>query len=712
MLCGQSNLQNGAGGMIRNWASAIAGLSVLLLASSAQSSGCCDETPRWTVANAVFTGYDNSVVAVPGNDTRVNLLLLLTDARGATAFTPPPAMAASESSTRVPAPFFQWSGFRSDGETVPNSLNCPNRAASREFQAALSAEGRIPMGERRALVSARQAMETDCLSSEAAKPIDTSGIGQSEFAGYLRGAMAFYAGNFAAAGTDFADLGSAKNGWVKETALYMVARAALNRAQTTAFDDYGSLAEPAKRDQTAIAAAGKAFGDYVRAYPAGRYADSARGLMRRVYWLAGDRAKLAGEYAKLFAVTDAARRGIDDLTLAEEIDNKLLIGQTDSASDAPALLAVVDLMRMRGSNPLYGSDTSDKPIELAEIEGQRAKFASDKPLFDYVLASHAFYVGKRPAEVLRLIPDAARQPRFTNVQFSRQMLRGFALEATRDGNTRGFWIELIGGAEAGYQRTAVELALAMHEERTGGMARVFAPDSRVRNANIRGILLGYGAGPDILRQQAASQSVPQAERDTALFTLLSKQLGRGLYAGFLGDIRLVRPSAPAENGSFQALDFRSPLYGAPPPLPLGLFTAARGYGEIGCAPLRDTVATLAKAPRASRPLLCLAEFFRVAGFDHFMLDAQLPKDELGGAPSLFPGKPFSRLETYKAIIADTAAPPDDKAYALYRAVRCYAPSGNNDCGGIEVDVAQRKAWFLRLKRDYPKSKWAVSNSYW
>ncbi len=59
------------------------------------------------------------------------------------------------------------------------------------------------------------------------------------------------------------------------------------------------------------------------------------------------------------------------------------------------------------------------------------------------------------------------------------------------------------------------------------------------------------------------------------------------------------------------------------------------------------------------------------------------RTELGGTPSDFPGKPYARLETYRAIIADPkAAPPvADKAYALYRAVRCYAPAGNNACGG-------------------------------
>ena len=103
---------------------------------------------------------------------------------------------------------------------------------------------------------------------------------------------------------------------------------------------------------------------------------------------------------------------------------------------------------------------------------------------------------------------------------------------------------------------------------------------------------------------------------------------------------------------------------------------------------------------------------RVNGFDDFALDSQPAKDELGGTVSLFPGPAFSRLELYKAIIADAAAPAPDKAYALYRAVNCYAPSGNNTCGGVEVPTAQRKAWFLRLNKDYPTSHWAQDQRYY
>ena len=86
---------------------------------------------------------------------------------------------------------------------------------------------------------------------------------------------------------------------------------------------------------------------------------------------------------------------------------------------------------------------------------------------------------------------------------------------------------------------------------------------------------------------------------------------------------------------------------------------------------------------------------------------------LASSKPLFPaGTPYARLEVYKAIISDPRAGADDKALALNRAVRCYAPGGNNSCSGTEVELAQRRAWYFRLKREYPQSRWARDLKYY
>jgi hypothetical protein len=117
-------------------------------------------------------------------------------------------------------------------------------------------------------------------------------------------------------------------------------------------------------------------------------------------------------------------------------------------------------------------------------------------------------------------------------------------------------------------------------------------------------------------------------------------------------------------------------------------------------------------------LLCLGEFIRNSGFDPYYygvtryLDDMPDKDELGGSPSLFPGTRFSRLEGYRTVIANPKAGPANHAYALYRAVNCFAPSGYNGCDAADVPKNQRRAWFQQLKTDFPASPWAKKLKYY
>ena len=84
-----------------------------------------------------------------------------------------------------------------------------------------------------------------------------------------------------------------------------------------------------------------------------------------------------------------------------------------------------------------------------------------------------------------------------------------------------------------------------------------------------------------------------------------------------------------------------------------------------------------------------------------------------GATGSATGSATASASVKVSITADVSAPgkayaaAGDKAYALYRAINCYAPSGNNSCGGSDVDKSVRKAWFQRLKGDYAKSSWAT-----
>lgn len=682
-------------------------LASLMLPAAAGASGDFGCEPNWKPFNRSYGPCSNSALLSPGNDSRVNLLFLMRDAQAASG------AGMAQPGGRVAEPglgrnFFSWHALRTALYPQPDRPADDNPhygsrcvslgSGAAAFEAAVRVSRVVPSAEREALSAARATVGSACGGNGGMIPPEgVSSAAGREFLAYLQGADAFYAERWAAANDAFAGLGRSKDPWLAETARYMLARTHLNEAQAAAFDDYGSFVAD-KVDKAALARARAGFDDYLDRHPRGRYAASARGLVRRTLWLAGDPAALAREYERMLGATPAATPAA--AALVQEIDNKLLIGGQGRAIDGPLLLATIDLMMMR--EPYEGGPPV---LSAAELASQAPAFAGRPDLWGYVQASHAFYVEGNAARVLLLVPDDARRPSYGPVAFSRQVLRGMALAALGDRNEAGFWRELLGGANEPYQRPVVELALAMNLERTGGLAEVFAPASPIGETAIREILMLHVAGPDLLRAQARAAQRPQHERDLALFTLLMKQIAHGDYAGFLRDSALISTDASSEGGLW---DLRQQEQ-----VPVGLFRQATWSDGYPCPALAATTAALAADPRDVKARLCLGDFYRLNGFDGYASGTGKPgRDELGGTPAQFPGRPTPRGDFYAQIIADAKGPGADKAYALYRAINCYAPSGNNQCGNADVPQSQRRAWFQRLKRDHASSPWAQKLRYY
>ncbi len=405
-------------------------------------------------------------------------------------------------------------------------------------------------------------------------------------------------------------------------------------------------------------------------------------------------AGLAREYERLLTATPGTQ--LDAARLVQEIDYKLLLKDDAAARvDAPLLLATIDLMLMRPED-----EVGTRGLTEEQLIGQKERFSTRPDLYSYLLASHAFHVAGDPRRVLMLIPDDARRTSYTPLAFSRQVLRGMALAALGDRNEGTFWRELLQGAAAVYQRPVIELALALQHERTGRLAEMFAAGSPVQDSAIREVALAYTASPALLRAQAGDRGRPRRERDVALFTLLNKELNRGFYADFLRDRALVPADGQTDVG-FWSFPLQEKI-------PVGLFTQGTTSGEdYPCPALATTAAQLARNARDAKGLLCLGEFYRLNGFDS-LTQVYRPRErgELGAGPEQFPGKPLYRDAIYSRVMADPAAAPNERAYALYRALRCYAPAGNNSCSGESVDVAVRRGWFQRLKRGFRTTAWA------
>lgn len=706
------------------WSAAGAGL----LAASGVAWACADSScsPSWKLG-AVEPDCASRAVLTPGNDSRVNLLFLLRGAAGlgvtADAYPALEYEAAGYGRT-----FLDWHTLnaglfpkppRAEDDYGPDfagsrciSLNSGTPA----FLAALAASKTLSGAERTALGAARQRLDRTCRGGDennaaplADWPNQVASPAAKAFLGYLKASDAFYGERWDEAQQGFAALAQAPDPWVRETAAYMLGRVDLNAAQARAFDEYGWYQGLKTIDKVAVARAREHLSAYLKAWPNGRYNASATGLQRRALWLEGDTKGLAAEYARQLASVKAGTE--DAARLVEEIDNKLLFaGDRAPAADGPILLAALDLVQMRDyswDDDEGGEGKTVKPsLTEADIVAQAPAFAGQPELYGFVQASHAFYVRKDYRKVLALIPDDARRSAYSPVGFSRQVLRGMALAAIGDRNEAGFWRELLGGSTALWQRPTVELGLALHMERHGQVAQVFAKDSPVQDTTLRKILLTHSAGPAVLRGVAQDTARPQAERDAALFTLLYKQLTRGDYAGFAASRTLVPASASTDAVLWNFTEQQT--------IPVGLFAKGRWSDGYPCQSITVTAQKLAKNPQDTSARLCLGDFLRLNAFDGWNeLDDSPDKAELGGAARDFAGQPLAREAIYTGIIANRAAPANDRAYALYRMVYCYAPSGYNGCGGKGAEVEQRKAWFTQLKREYPGSAWARKlRFYW
>ena len=681
----------------------------------ARASGDSSCYPTWKPVS-LSAGCANHAALAPSNDTRANLLMLAL--RPNTPVRPYPKFEWQDRA--LGRTFFTWPQLRqvygpapapaSDSETAASwGSRCASLASgSAAFRAALLADRQVSAAERDALGKARDPLAKGCSGNarplQGEWPAGLSSAGARAFLGYLQAADAFYAGDWPAARQRFAALPKARQPWVAETAAYMAIRVELNAAQENAFDEYGTFQGPAKVDQAAVARGQAAIAAYLKRYPKGRYAASATGLERRTAWLGGDLAGLSRAYDRLLGTVPSGSDAA--LDLVQEVDNKLLFAKdAGAAMQSPILLATYDLMRMRSS------EGADSPrFTAADLAAQQPRFAARPDLYAYLLAAQAFYVERDAGRTLALTATRAKGTGPTPLGFSSAMLRGLALAERRDPAEAAFWQSALDTAQAPYQRPLVELALAIAFERAGKVELAFAPRSPITDPTIREILLRKVAAPDLLRRVSRDSALDRHQRDLALFSLLGGDLEHGHFADFGRDRALI-PADAVTTGSPGSFPLDETI-------PVGLFASGTWADVYPCAALAVTAAKLATNSGDATARLCLGDFWRINGFDRLSSDETVDPASNDGGPALgssasqFPGATITRASLYPPIIADARTPAADRAYALFRSVMCYAPSGNNDCGGADVPKAQRKAWYGTLKHDYPDSRWARDLRYY
>ncbi|OZA65691.1 MAG: hypothetical protein B7X78_04840, partial [Sphingomonadales bacterium 39-62-4] len=349
---------------------------------------CADPscTPAWELGAADYECAGRAMIS-PGNDTRINLLLLMQSLHpvpdAATAVGPDPY------DPQYGRTFMSWAGMRQtlwphaetagySGEEAPSCE--PAVSGSPAFLGAIAADAGLSDAERTALTALRA--QTGCNEGAWNEPAITSKPGH-EYLAYLKAADAFHKNDWSVASQGFSALTRAKSAWVAETARYMPIRIGLRMAIATSVDEWGDFVGTEKVDKPSLEAASGAIDDYLKAYPKGRYAASAQGLKRRVAWLRGDMPTLVQHYETLLASTPGSSEAAANL--AEEIDSKLLehadAAQIAAQGKAPLLLAVADFKQMRPS----GDDSIG--LSTSDLAAQKAQFSAHPELYGLIEAS-------------------------------------------------------------------------------------------------------------------------------------------------------------------------------------------------------------------------------------------------------------------------------------------------------------------------------------
>lgn len=538
----------------------------------------------------------------------------------------------------------------------------------------------LPAAETRALAEARLQLTGQCEGNVKPLPValPQKGAG-AEFTRYLQAAAAFYNAQYDQADAGFAALTGAASPWIAETAHYLLIRAPLNRAQQNAVGEWGDL-DLAKVDQAALRRAETRIDDYLRLYPQGRYSASARRLYRRVDWLQQDTESLARRF------TEAFRSGDGNYFLLIELDHKLLDRMPAKAPAAlPELLLVDGLRNLRAPSPWASPDEQAAKPTAAALKKRIADagWPTAPDWQPYLLAMQRYEIDHDYAAAAKAtaLPDDA--PR-TLLNFSTRVLHGLSLAALqRWDEAEAHWRRQLAKESDPARITLLQLTLAMTLERADRLATVLAADTPISQPLFRQTVLPVASAP-LLRQAVVAAHLTPEERAAAHWQLLAKDLTRGHYTDFASDLTLATPAAIAPDTTVT-----SPNY--------------------GCTPIAQLAARLAEAPQDAAATNCLADFFRDK--TDYAFPGQ-PDGALGSGPDRFGGVQRTSLDLYRQVINAPAVSDNHRAYALSRALSCFATSGNNHCGSADIPRRERQRWFTLLKTRYAKTEWAKRQRIW
>jgi hypothetical protein len=522
-----------------------------------------------------------------------------------------------------------------------------------------------------------------------------------DYLGYISAANAFYTDDYEAAGKIFSQLTNTGSAWVKEASLYNLIRVEIRKTQQQSDDRYGFF-DIAGVDKTQANKIIPAIQRYLDKYPAGRYADSADQLKRRAYWLTHDWKKLVESYLKAINAVRNNNNFITATELSLEIDDKYLSANMENNAnkihapleqivwDDPVIATAQILIRLRKPASAVGLDV----IKLHENNFERQKANS---LYQYILTAYNFFGEEKYEAVVKETENwRTNITQADYASFSIAALRAEALSKLNRWQDAAVLLqELRELSPSPLLKDHFELAQAQNLEASGNLKKIFEPDSIIHSPILRKRILRAAADTRLLEYVLDQKHIITSEKSIALAALLNKELLSKQYKSLLEH---QQKYATLKLDNVDGLD-------------LLRNETISSKDNFTCQKWSKVLADLNSDKVPPQALLCLGERLRTLE-DSFIKPLVPYKDELGKSDDNFNCKSLTRLPLYLAVIDNDSAKDDDKAFALRRALYCFATSGYNHCGTEEIPAEKRKDWFIKLKSEYKKSPWSIKQKYY
>ena len=661
--------------------------------------------PIFNLNDNQYQKCNNLPVLIPSNDNQTNMHLMLSDLDLATIKPSAPITDSLWDVSRTKVPFDAFNLSSVVENKIPNQRkfegssrnNFDERCYTLEsgsygFEQQVKANRKIPNNEKTILINARNKI-VECDNKLTLINVDPNWNNVTrQYASYLNATISFYNTHYSTANKIYTVLSKVDDAWLKETSQYMLIRTSLNEAYASGTGQYGDV-ELEKINNTKLKQLFENITAYLKLYPNGQYAASARGFMRRGFWLSGRKDLLANEISWQLNNPKSKFYNLEMDVLPEEIDRKIFDDQPINIKifNDPFLLATYDLMMMRTS-----STEGYKPITWSQLTSQKDIFKKQPELFNYLQAVHLFHVQKKPQDALKLLPQQSSLNNYLELSYA--FLKGEIIEKTTPQNASEYWDQLYSKAKNAYQHDLFEAMLSNHLNQKQDVNAFIGKNAKIQQGYFQKRFITQFANENTLKAAIQSKQSTNDQKQLATFTLLLKSLNHQNFDLFNNTYALM-PSDAAQYKGYDSAE----KYKSKPPFANFIWNGSTITPSLKCSDLKNLSIQLAKTPKDPLLNVCLGEYVRT--------DKAYTYGVFNVDDKAFKGQLFARGNTYKDIIKN--GPKGDlQAYALYRAIQCYAPSGNNDCGDKDVEKSVRKQWYDRIKSEYPNTSWAKSLKYY